>query len=199
MYAHNPDGIVAGKQDWATFLGNLQRGWLATRPVSDLVISYPPVTEDYDFGGIKLSPLTELQRQLHIFGARYRTGDGTGSASVTPATSCVQDANQALYVTIQQLNHQVRSQPQIQAWIATHPQHPQTLRFRELQSLGTDLATTLAPLGIVRQDWQQNAAKLAGIQLDRGFTSSSNPIAGLISWQTMLPRGAQDGIAKIFS
>jgi predicted Abi (CAAX) family protease len=199
VYAHNPDGIVAGKQDWATFLGDLHRGWLATRPVSDLLISYPPVTEDYDFGGIKLSPLTELQRQLHIFGARYRTGDGTGSASVTPATSCVQDANQALYVTIQQLNHQVRSQPQIQAWIAAHPQHPQTLRFRELQSLGTDLATTLAPLGIVRQDWQQNAAKLAGIQLERGFTSSSNPIAGLISWQTMLPRGAQDGIAKIFS
>jgi predicted Abi (CAAX) family protease len=199
IYAHNPDGIVAGKQDWATYMGDLQRGWLATRPVSDLLISYPPVTEDYDFGGIKLSPLTELQRQLQIFGARYRTGDGTGSASVTPATSCVQDANQALYVTIQQLNRQVRSQPQIQAWIATHPQHPQTLRFRELQSLGTDLATTLAPLGIVRQDWQQNAAKLAGIQTDRGFTSSSNPIAGLISWQTMLPRGAQDGIAKIFS
>jgi predicted Abi (CAAX) family protease len=198
VYAHNPDGIIAGKQDWATYMGQLQRGWLATRPVADLLISYPPVTEDYDFGGIKLSPLTELQRQLQIFGARYRTGDGTGSASVTPATSCVQDANQALYVTIRQLNRQVQSQPQIQAWMVAHPQHPQTLRFRELRSLGAELATTLAPLGIVRQDWQQNAAKLAGI-VDRSFTSSSNPVAGLISWRTMLPRGAQDGIAKIFS
>jgi predicted Abi (CAAX) family protease len=199
VYAHNPDGIIAGKQDWATYMGHLQRGWLATRPVSDLLISYPPVTVDYDFGGIQLSPLTELERQLHIFGARYRTGDGTGSASVTPATSCVQDANQALYLTIRQLNRQVQSQPQIQAWIDAHPQHPQTLRFRELQSLGSDLETTLAPLGIVRQDWQQNAAKLAGIQVAKSFTSSSNPIAGLISWRTMLPRGAQDGIAKIFS
>jgi predicted Abi (CAAX) family protease len=199
VYAHNPDGIVAGKQDWATYLGHLQRGWLATRPVSDLLISYPPVTEDYDFGGIKFSPLTELQRQLNIFAARYRTGDGTGSASVTPATSCVQDANQALYVTIRQLTRQVSAQPQIQAWIATHPQHPQTLRFRQLQALGADLETTLAPLGIVRQDWQQNAAKLAGIESSRGFTSSRNPLAGLVSWQTMLPRGAQDGIAKIFS
>ncbi len=111
----------------------------------------------------------------------------------------MQDANQALYVTIRQLNRQVQSQPLIQAWIAAHPQHPQTLRFRELQSLGTELATTLAPLGIVRQDWQQNAAKLAGIQVDKSFVSSSNPIAGLISWRTMLPRGAQDGIAKIFN
>ncbi|WP_310425910.1 type II CAAX prenyl endopeptidase Rce1 family protein [Chamaesiphon sp. VAR_48_metabat_135_sub] len=199
VYAHNSDGIIAGKQDWATYMGHLQRGWLATRPVADLLINYPPVTEDYDFGGIQLSPLTELQRQLHIAGARYRSGDGTGNASVTPATSCVQDANQALYVTIRQLNRQVQSQPQIPAWIATHPQHPQTLRFRELQSLGAELETTLAPLGIVRQDWQENATKLAGTGLDKGFMSSSNPVAGLISWRTMLPRGAQDGIAKIFS
>jgi predicted Abi (CAAX) family protease len=199
VYAHNPDGIVAGKQDWATYQGHLQRGWLATRPVSDLLIIYPPVTENYDFGGIELSPLTELQRQLNIFAARYRTGDGTGSASVTPATSCVQDANQALYVTIRQLTRQVVAQPAIQAWLAAHPHEPQTLRFRELQSLGVELENTLAPLGIVRSDWQQNAAKLAGIQVGKGFSSSNNPIAGLVSWRTMLPRGAQDGIAKIFT
>jgi predicted Abi (CAAX) family protease len=199
VYAHNRDGIVAGKQNWATYMGQLQRGWLATRPVTDLLISDPPVTEDYDFGGHRLSPLTELQRQLNIAGARYRTGDGTGNASVTPATSCVQDANQALYVTIRELNRQVQLQPQIQAWIAAHPQHPQTLRFRELQSLGAELETTLTPLGIVRRDWQQNAAKLAGIESKQGFVSSSNPIAGLMTWQTMLPRGAQDGIAKIFN
>ncbi len=199
VYAHNPDGIVAGRQDWATYMGHLQRGWLATRPVADLLISYPPVTEDYDFDGIKLSPLTELQRQLQISAARYRTGDGTGSASVTPATSCVQDANQALYVTIRQLNQQVKSQAQIRAWLDTHPQHPQTVKFRELQALGTELETNLAPLGIVRQDWQQNAAKLAGTNLITGFTSSGNPILGLMSWRTMLPRGAQDGMAKIFS
>jgi predicted Abi (CAAX) family protease len=199
VYAHNRDGIIAGKQDWATYMGHLQRGWLATRPVADLLISDPPVTEDYDFGGIKLSPLTELQRQLQMLAARYRTGDGTGNASVTPATSCVQDANQALYVTIRQLNHQVKSQPQIQAWITNHPQHPQTLRFRQLQALGMELETNLAPFGIVRQDWQQNAAKLAGTNLEQGFTSSDNPILGLMSWRTMLPRGAQDGMAKIFS
>lgn len=198
IYAHNPDGIIAGKQDWATYMGHLQRGWLATRPVADLLISYPPVTVDYDFGGIKLSPLTELQRQLNIFAARYRTGDSTGNASVTPASSCVQDANQALYVTIKSLQDRVRSQPQIQAWMTSHPQDPQTQRFRELQALGTELETTLAPLGIVRQDWQQNTAKLAGIETGKGFVISSNPIAGLITWQTMLPRGAQDGIAKIF-
>ncbi len=206
IYTHNPDGIVAGKQDWATYMGNLQRGWLATRPVADMLIIYPPVTEDYDFGGIKLSPLTELQQQLHIFAARYRTGDGTGSASVTPATSCVQDANQALYITIAQLTvggaspleNRSRS-PQIQAWLAAHPQHPQTRRFEQLKALGAELKASLAPLGVIRSDWQKNAATLAGIDGAGEFTTSSNPLTGLMSWRTMLPRGAQDGIGKIFS
>jgi predicted Abi (CAAX) family protease len=198
VYAHNSDGIIAGRQDWATYMGNLQRGWLATRPVADLLISYPPVTEDYDFGEIKLSPLTELQRQLQISAARYRTGNGTGNASVTPATSCVQDTNQALYITIEQLTERARS-PQIQTWLVNNPQHPQTLRFEQLKALGADLKASLAPLGVIRPDWKKNAAKLAGIDGAGEFVSSSNPLAGLMSWRTMLPRGAQDGIGKIFS
>jgi predicted Abi (CAAX) family protease len=198
VYAHNPDAIIAGRQDWATYMGNLQRGWLATRPVADMLITYPPVTEDYDFGGIKLSPLTELQQQLQISAARYRTGNGTGNASVTPSTSCVQDANQALYITIEQLTDRSRS-PQIQAWLTNHPQHPQTLRFEQLKVLGADLKATLAPLGVIRPDWKKNAATLAGIDGAGELTTSSNPLTGLMSWRTMLPRGAQDGIGKIFS
>jgi predicted Abi (CAAX) family protease len=190
---------VAGKQDWATYMGNLQRGWLGTRPVADLLITYPPVTEDYDFGGIKISPLTELQQQLHLFAARYRTGDGTGGASVNPGSSCVQDANQALYITIQRLTDRIRSQPQIQTWLTTHPQDPQTQRFQKLQALSTELQQSLTPLGFVRSDWQQNAAKLVGINQNPSFQASSNPLVGLMSWRTMLPRGAQDGMGKMFS
>jgi predicted Abi (CAAX) family protease len=199
IYAHNPDGIVAGKQDWATYMGNLQRGWLGTRPVADLLLTYPPVTGDYDFGGIKISPLTELQQQLHLFAARYRTGDGTGSASVNPSSSCVQDANQALYITIQRLTDRIRSQPQIQTWLTAHPQDPQNQRFQQLQALSIELQQNLSPLGIVRSDWQQNAAKLVGINQNAAFNVSNNPLIGLMSWRTMLPRGAQDGMGKMFS
>jgi predicted Abi (CAAX) family protease len=199
IYAHNPDGIIAGEQDWATYMGNLERGWLATRPVADLLITYPPVTEDYDFGGIKISPLTELKHQLHLFAARYRTGDGTGGALVSPAKSCVQDSNQALYVTIQRLTDRVRSQPQIQTWLNAHPQDPQGLRFQKLQALSKELQQQLTPLGIVRSDWQQNAAKLVGIDRNAAFQVSTNPLIALASWRTMLPRGAQDGMGKIFS
>jgi predicted Abi (CAAX) family protease len=199
VYAHNPDGIIAGQQDWATYMGSLQRGWSFTRPVSDLLISYAPMTEDYDFDGFKLSPLTELQQQLHLFAARYRSGDGTGNASVNPGKSCVQDANQALYITIQRLTARVRSQPQIQTWLVAHPQDPQTLRFRALEALGQELQNNLVPLGMVRSDWQQNAAKLVGINRSSTFEVSDHPLVGLASWRTMLPRGAQDGMGKIFS
>jgi predicted Abi (CAAX) family protease len=199
VYAHNPDGIVAGKQDWATYMGHLQRGWLGTRPVADMLISYPPITEDYHFGTIALSPLNELQHQLQIMSARYRTGDGTGNASVNPATSCVQDANQALFLTIRSLTQQVQNRPEIRAWLAAHPQDSQTQRFDRLVSLGRELTTQLAPLGIVREDWDRNANKLAGIDGGDGFSKTENPAMALVTWRTMLPRGAQDGIVKIFS
>jgi predicted Abi (CAAX) family protease len=68
-----------------------------------------------------------------------------------------------------------------------------------LKALGADLKATLAPLGVIRPDWKKNAATLAGIDGAREFTTSKNPLAGLMSWRTMLPRGAQDGIGKIFS
>lgn len=197
VYAHNPDGIVAGRQDWLTYMGSLARGWLGTRPVADMLVSYRAIANDYNFDGITISPLAELQRQLYIIAARYRTGDGTGSASVTPATSCVQDANQALFATIRQINQQVRSQPQIAAWLQTHPDSDSTHRFQELATLGKDLDKYLLPLGIVRRDWQTNTEKLAGIA-DRRFSSESNPLAGLLTWRTMLPRGTQDGLAKLF-
>jgi predicted Abi (CAAX) family protease len=194
VYAHNPDGIVAGKQDWATYMGQLQRGWMGTRPVVDALIEYPPVTSDYDFDGVKFSPLDTLQQQLELSAARYRVGDGTGTATVTPATSCVQDANQALYLTINQLTQQVT--PQIQNWLKTHPQDPQALRFQKLQALGRDLTAQLAPLGIVRSDWSANAQKLSGTST---LTNSSHPIFALFTWRTMLPRRAQDGILKILA
>ncbi|MBA3922510.1 MAG: abortive infection protein [Nostocaceae cyanobacterium] len=100
IYAHNPDGIVAGTQAWSSYMGDLQRGWLGVRPVSDAIVKFDAVTEDYDFDGIRLSPLAEFTKQLDIMTARYRVGDGTGAALVTPATSCVQDANQALFLTL---------------------------------------------------------------------------------------------------
>ncbi len=198
VYAHNPDGIIAGKQSWTEFMGNLQRGWVATRPTSDVLIKYAPVTEDYDFGGIKLSPLGEFLKQLQVMMARYRVGDGTGNATVTPATSCVQDSSQALYITIKAIQQQVVGNPSIQQWLTNHPQDEQTLRFQKLISLGADLERQLTPLRIVRADWEHNAEYLTGIGNTSSAVKDGSIWAGLSSWQTMMPRLAQDELATLF-
>ncbi|MEH1767843.1 MAG: CPBP family glutamic-type intramembrane protease [Nostoc sp.] len=200
IYAHNPDGIIAGTHTWADYMGNLQRGWLATRPVSDILIKFDPVTQDYDFDGVKLSPLEEFQQQLQVTMARYRVGDGTGGAIVSPATSCVQDASQALYAAILAIKNQVATTPQIQTWVRANPNHPQTLRFQQLVELGQSLEQELAPLGIVRADWQSQASILAGT----GIGKTTQPFedrsiwAGLTTWRTIMPKQAHDDLATIF-
>lgn len=196
VYAHNPDGIVAGTHHWSSYMGDLQRGWLGNRPVSDILVKLDAVTEDYDFDGIKLSPWNELTRQLDIMMARYRIGDGTGAAIVKPATSCVQDSNQALYVTIKRIEAAIQSNARIQEWLKRHPDHPQTRRFEKLVQLGRSLERQLVPLAIVRSDWQENTQTLAGTR--PAENSFKDFLAALTTWRTVLPRRAHDEIAAIF-
>ncbi|MBD2436966.1 type II CAAX prenyl endopeptidase Rce1 family protein [Nostoc sp. FACHB-110] len=200
IYAHNPDGIISATHTWADYMGNLQRGWLPTRPVSDILIKFDPVTQDYNFNGIKLSPLKEFQQQLQVTMARYRVGDGTGGASVSPATSCIQDSSQALYAAILAIKNKVATTPQIQTWLNANPTHPQALRFQKLVKLGQSLEQQLAPLGIVRADWQSQASILAGT----GIGKKTKPFqdgsiwAGLTTWRTIMPRQTHDDLAAIF-
>ena len=200
VYTHNKEGIVAGALSRAAFAGNLHRGWLGSRPFSDAIVKLDTVTEDYNFDGITISPLTELMNQLTVITSRYRTGDGTGNSSVTPSTSCVQDSSQALYITIERIKQQVRTSPQIQAWLQANPDDPQTLRFQRLVALGSALEKQLAPSGMVRPDWKQNARVLTGIassreRLVREPSSLSNTI---LSWRSVLPRRAHDELGKLF-
>ncbi|MEH2254389.1 CPBP family glutamic-type intramembrane protease [Nostoc sp.] len=200
IYAHNPDGIIAGTHTWADYMGNLQRGWLATRPVSDILIKFDPVTQDYDFDGIKLSPLEQFHQQLQVTMARYRVGDGTGGAMVSPGTSCVQDSNQALYAAIMTIKNQVITTPQIQTWVRKNPNHPQALRFQQLVELGQSLEQQLAPLGIIRADWQSQAGILAGTGIGKTTESFQDRSiwAGLTTWRTIMPRQVHDDLATIF-
>lgn len=203
VYATNIEGVISGTNTWMNYMGNLQRGWLGTRPVSDVIVKLDVIGQDYDFGGIKLSPLDEFLRQLHIINARYRTGDGTGAANVTAATSCVQDSNQALFLTIQRIRETVEGSSAIQQWWAAHPHDPTIKRFERLIALSDDLHHQLMPFGLVRRDWQSNAAALSGTGLrspDFIHTppGAENILTALTSWRTILPRQAQDELSILF-
>jgi predicted Abi (CAAX) family protease len=199
VYAQNPQGILSGHQSWANYTGSLARGWLNSRPISDASVKLD-LLEDYNFGGVSLSPLTEFQRQLEIMMARYRIGDGTGVSSVTPATSCVQDSNQALYITIAVLRNQFETDPAIATWLKTHADDPETLRFQRLGQLGDRLEGVLAPRGVIRTDWRQNAEILAGVtdSPEKSFLRENTLANALLSWRSMLPRVSNDVISEIF-
>lgn len=203
VYATNVEGFISGTNDWTAYMGDLQRGWLNTRPVADVLVKLD-VIEDYVFGGDRIAPLQEFSRQLQVITARYRTGDGSGAAVVTPATSCVQDSNQALFATVQQVRHRVATSPAIQSWLAAHPQDPTTQRFQRLILLGDEVEKQLMPLGIVREDWKSNSEALSGTEIrDRTFRRTSyegtdNLFAALTSWRTILPRQTQDELSLLF-
>jgi len=199
VYAHNPQGILSGSQSWENYMGNLQRGWLNSRPTSDVMVKLDAL-QDYNFGGISISPLTEFQRQLEVMMARYRTGDGTGDSSVTPAVSCVQDSNQALYITIKTIRNEIKTNPKVAEWLNQHPSDPQTQRFRKLGELGDRLYQVLAPSGVIRSDWKQNAETLSGININKrnAFIQQDTVATAILSWKSILPRTSHDIISNVF-
>ncbi len=197
IYVHNPNAIISGPLDWSAYNGNLQRGWLGSRPISDVMIKLDTFTEPIEFKGNSFYFLRELLKQAQVITARYRTGDGTGMSTITPATSCVQDSNQALYIAIEQLKLQILANPEIKAWFANNPEDDESKQFSEFIKLGMDLRDSLTPRGVVRPDWQDNAEYLAGIKDGNLFNQVSfkNTID---SWNTMLPRQGHDDISRIF-
>ncbi|MEB3217597.1 MAG: CPBP family intramembrane glutamate endopeptidase [Nostocales cyanobacterium 94392] len=197
VYCHNPEAVISGSLTWAAYMGSLWSGWLGTRPVADILVKYEPITTDYDFDGVKLSPLTEFIEELREITARYRVGDGTGASLITPTASCVQDSNQALYSTIYDIQRFVESSPKIREWLQNHPKDKQTQYFNDLISLGNSLEKQLVPLGIVRRDWQKNAKDLFGTN-NKNDNIIITAIKMLRSWRTVLPKRAQDETAKIF-
>lgn len=173
IYANNPNGIVSGSQDWSAYTGNLQRGWLGTRPISDVLVRTEPLL------------LEELAIQAEVLMARYRSGDGSGVSLVSPAISCVQDSSQALWIAIDQLRRRRRE-----------------LDGRELPrlaSLAQALDSLLTPFGMVREDWRHNASLMdtPGEGPDR-FKASRSLWDGVLSWRSMLPRRAHDEMAAVF-
>ncbi|MEB3321287.1 MAG: CPBP family glutamic-type intramembrane protease, partial [Synechococcaceae cyanobacterium] len=201
IYAHNPSAIVSGTQDWSAFSGDLQRGWMGTRPISDVLVRGEGVLLD------------ALALQAEVLMARYRSGDGTGVAAVTPATSCVQDSAQALFIAIDQLRRRAAASPAVAA--ARAAGGPRGEHLRELSSLRQDLDALLTPFGMVRADWRRNAtaiaaaesavvedrtrtAGIAGRPLADPFTRGQGLLDGLLSWRSMMPRRGHDELAGVF-
>jgi predicted Abi (CAAX) family protease len=182
IYANNPNGIVAGSQDWSAYAGSLQRGWIGLRPFSDVLVPMGPEV------------LEAIELQAELIAARYRSGDGSGVDLVTPSTSCVQDSAQALWIAIRQLR-----QEGIKAAMSA-------LDRERLRELGMAFEQLLEPFGLSRADWDRNADSVLAVGTGSGGrTAQSDPFMGsqslhdaLLSWRSLLPRSAHGRFAAEF-
>jgi predicted Abi (CAAX) family protease len=98
--------------------------------------------------------MNRLIRELDVMAARYRIGDGTGTTSVSPVNSCVQDSTQALLTALNRLVAEFELNPLMLKWLREHPDHDQTRRFLLLMDLLKSLESNLQPLGFTRSDWR---------------------------------------------
>jgi len=189
VYTQNTQGLVAATLDWTNYMGDRQVGWLGRRPVVDIIVKLD-ILEDYYFGDLRVSPLSNLAQQLAIMTARYRTGDGTGGTFVGPANSCVQDSCQALYQAIQAIN------PVAKQWVAEHPNHSESVRYQKLLALAKDIERKLIPWGSAREDWRDPTRSLLGTRLaDQPIPTVAK---ALTSFSSLLPRLANDALTEIF-
>ncbi|MGD1860823.1 MAG: Yip1 family protein [Leptolyngbyaceae cyanobacterium] len=195
IFTHSPEAVIAGSNHWTRFMGDRQYGRVGFRPVADIMIKFPPFTEDYDFDGVQFSPLACLIRELDVMAARYRLGDGTGTTTVSPINSCVQDSTQALMTALNRMIAEFQLNPLMLKWLREHPEHEQTQRFQLLRDLLTSLEATLQPLGFSRQDWRNSEPTLGKFA---GETPGKTVIKALASWRSLMPRLANDVITMIF-
>jgi predicted Abi (CAAX) family protease len=194
VYTHNKEGIIAGTLHWSRFMGDRQFGWLGVRPVVDILIKLDAFTEEYETSDRQRSILLNLMRHLEAMSARYRIGNGTGGTYVTPANNCVQDANQAFYGSIQQLEGSIKSNPTLlKSWLKHFPQ--QAERFEQLVQLTYDLKRQLLPFNNLRPDWENHEYTL-------GISLEERPLKHLLkaigSFRVILPRLASENITTIF-
>ncbi|MFZ9887812.1 MAG: hypothetical protein ACO3JL_09945 [Myxococcota bacterium] len=188
VYAHNHEGIISGASSWETYAGSVTRGWMYLRPLSDLLIDLPLVTTTFSVGGRKVDPLGVLLEELDVMAARYRTGDGTGGAIVTPSSSCVQDSTQALFVALQRFEDRLLRDPSI----ARLPKNdPGRLRLAQLQRVLTSVEARLLPLGGLRTDWR-HAASLSVTKRTEPVSPLLGALRTLLTMRTMLPRFVHD-------
>jgi hypothetical protein len=199
VYAHNPDGIVAGAQDRWRYLAERQWGWLGCRPVADILVRFPPFTGTYTLGtpgdGQERCPLDTFGRQLTAMMARYRIGDGSGATFVGPAHNCGQDSNLALFAAIRDLEAEIRGADpkRLQRWRKRQPQ--QAGRLAPLLELERILRARLLPIPPLRNDWKRGSVRL-GSSLDE--QPLRDLLQGLGSWRCLLPRLACETVLKVF-
>jgi predicted Abi (CAAX) family protease len=195
IYPQNIDGMVSGRQDWTHYMGDRQFGWLGLRPTADILVHFPPLTENFNFDGIRYSPLDNVLHELDVIAARYRIGEGISTPFVSPINCCMQDATQSVYAALEQTVSELENNPLTIQWLQDHPEHEQTQRFRQLGDLVACLGNTVISLNATPSNRQSSQSMLRPFPIESPLQTM---LYTLSNWRSILPRATNDLIAMIF-
>jgi len=194
VYGHNREEIVSGSMKWHAYMGNLQRGWMYSIPVSDTIVRIPEL-DSYDIDGTVVDPLQGLLRQLDRMMSLYRVGGGTGCAIIRPDISCVQDSHCALYAGLCALVDNLARRPDVVRWRAAKgPDDEEVQRFARLEGLAKDVERSILSNGIVQANWKDFVRSPLGTRNPSKIQSFINT---LVSLNTVFPRAAHDNLLHV--
>jgi predicted Abi (CAAX) family protease len=152
IYGNGPDGVTSGAIKWHNYSGSLFRGWMYARAISDAIIWHPSLSSTYKLGSTSIQPIQGILRELDVMGARFRSGDGHGVAKVIASKSCVQDSNQAAFISMSKFLAELKAFGDSEESLIKAANGQQLL---ELKKIAEDYRDDVIRFAALREDWRE--------------------------------------------
>ncbi|MCA2959746.1 MAG: hypothetical protein IOD12_05800 [Silvanigrellales bacterium] len=201
IYGLNGEQIVAGTMDWSHYLGNVHRGWAYLRPIADLLIKFPPLTNTYADGEFS-SAWDVLDSDFERVMSFYRVGSGDGVSVISAANSCAQDSIQSMYLGLSRLfsadeamafEEATRLRSAMKSAASPDWVRLENFFMGSETNMKEELFTNL---NFVRPDWAKNLKNRNEFVRPKNFVGSL--FAGVLSRNSILPRRSHDTMTKVF-
>ncbi len=197
VYGNGPNGIVSGALKWHVYSGSLERGWMYSRPISDAVIWNPSLSTPYMIGGKTIDPIAGILVELDVMAARFRSADGGGVAKVTSTKSCVQDSNQAAYISLAKFLDRLDNSPEMKSGVA-NLDAPNAKRLQNLKKIAFQYRDKVIGPARLRADWREAVNSTKNPILAEPFSPIPMIFASLKSIGVLTPNGSYEKILNIF-
>jgi predicted Abi (CAAX) family protease len=199
IYANNSQSITSGANKWHSYSGSLRRGWMYSRAISDAVIWHPALSRTYQINGQPFNPLEGLLQELSIMAARFRSGDGAGSAKVTDITSCAQDSNQAAFIGLIQFLNWTKDSDEVKRLIASRSSNPEGQMLSDLKDIAEEYQRDVIGFAGLRPNWRNAAeARKERLVVQRVPPNRGSVIAAIASRNFISPDWANKAVLNLF-
>lgn len=197
VYANNSQAITSGAVKWHNYSGSLRRGWMYSRPISDAVVWHPALSRTYTIEGEQFNPLDGILTDLAVMAARFRSGDGAGSAKVTAVTSCSQDSNQAAFISLSRFLDWTQNSTSVKSLIEARRTNPEGQMLYELKEIAEQYKKRIISFAGLRTNWKEARDAPLAVSRPPSTNMFGSIIAAIASHKFLTPDGANKEVLKL--